>query len=72
MVYILPRVLRVKKKKLTHASVYETRGVGVYSNAVFAKFLRFKSLSLIREQGHWFNERHTSCLRQTANGKLGC
>ena len=33
------------KKRLTHAGIYETRSVGVYSNGVFAEFLRFKSLS---------------------------
>jgi hypothetical protein len=62
----------MEKKGLTHASIYETRSVGVYSNAVFAEFLRFKSLSSIHEQGHWFSERHTSCLRQTTNSKFGC
>ena len=68
----LSRVFMMKEKGPTHASINDTRSIRVNSNAVFAEFLRFKCISSNHEQGHWFNERHTGCLRQTANSKLGC
>ena len=55
---------------LTQASICQAGSIRVHSNSVFAKFLSFKSF--LSNPWSWrTQEKHTSRLGQTSNGKLG-